>query len=77
MTEPTPPTPPPGPPVTVVLPEGAAEGLVIRPGDTLVVRVGPSVLQSEVDAMAARISAGHLGGRALVVAAEQIGAVRA
>jgi hypothetical protein len=74
MTEPSPPTPP---PVTAVLPDGVAEGLVVGPGDILVVRVGPSVLLTEVETMAARIQAGPLAGRVLVVAAEQIGVVRA
>lgn len=78
MTEPNQPTPPATqPPVTVVLPDGAAEGLVVGPGDFLVVRLGPSVPLSEVEALAADLGKGPLRGRGVVIAAEQIGVMRA
>lgn len=70
-----PPGPPDGP--RVVLPAGVVEALTLGPGDILVIRV-PSHASSELfDQVAAQIAAGPLKGRVLLVAAEQIAAVRA
>jgi hypothetical protein len=83
---PPPPTPPP-PPVPAPTPSaagglrGVLEAVVVGPGDTLGLRIEPGS-PAEMDEAAARIFADvkrwrpELEGRVLVVAAEQVFAVR-
>ncbi len=50
---------------------------MVGPGDLLVIRVRPQVPELDMDRVRATIEAGPLRGRVLLVAAEQIGVVRA
>ena len=72
-----PPKPPDGGPVPVRLPADAEGAVVVGPADLLVIRVRPQVPEVDMDRVRATIEAGPLRGRVLLVAAEQIGVVRA
>ncbi len=72
-----PPKPPDGGPVPVRLPADAEGAVVVGPGDLLVIRVRATVSAADLDGVRATIEAGPLRGRVLLVAAEQIGVVRA
>lgn len=56
--------------------EGIVEELVIRPGDTLVVRVQAAISPQQVDELKRELSERLPGVKALVVAAEQIAVYR-
>jgi hypothetical protein len=56
--------------------ESIVEALVVRPGDTLVVRVRPAISAQQVDEIKRELSERLPGVKALIVAAEEIAVYR-